>query len=110
MAVRLKGSSLMEVIISSVIMLIVFMLSMEIITKLSSRKDDNRAEMMALQTMKLLINTDLQEQIISYQWGEIEVIKEDLSTKLEKIILIATVKGKTWQLTKISERHPLYPN
>lgn len=101
MAVQLKGSSLMEVIISSVIMLIVFILSMEIITKLSSRKDDNREEMMALQTMKMLINTDLQEQIISYQWGEIEVMKEELSTKLEKITLIATVKGKTWQLKKI---------
>lgn len=110
MAVQLKGSSLMEVIISSVIMLIVFILSMEIITKLSSRKDDNREEMMALQTMKLLINTDLQEQIISYQWGEIEVIKEELSTKLEKIIIISTVKEKTWQLTKVSEKHPPCPN
>ncbi|MEG0499685.1 MAG: hypothetical protein RR550_01010 [Rikenellaceae bacterium] len=80
---------------------------MEIITKLSSHKSDNREEMMALQTMKLLINNELKEQIITYQWGEIEVIKEELSTKLETIILIATVKGRTWQLTKISESiHP----
>lgn len=110
MALQLKGSSLMEVIVSSVIMLIIFVLSMEIITKLSSRKDDNREEMMALQTMKLLINSHVQESVVTYEWGEMEVVVEKLSEKLEKITLIATVKGKTWQLTKISERHPRSPN
>lgn len=101
MAVRLRASSLMEVIVSSVVMLIVFMLSMEIVTRLSAYQEDNRDQMRVLQTMKLLINTEVKESMVTYEWGEIEVVVEKLSEKLEKITLIATVKKKTWQLTKI---------
>lgn len=106
MAVQLKGASLMELVISSVIMLIIFMLSMEIITRISTYRGDNSDEMLALQTMKILINSDVQEQIMTYEWGEIEVVKKKLSEKLEEITLIATVKGKKWRLKKIHISKP----
>lgn len=94
----------MEVIVSSLIMLIVFVLSMEIVTKLTSHKNENQEMIEAVQTIKLLINTQLEEQIITYEWGEIEVIVSDISPQLVQITLIASVKGRTCQLKKIIEK------
>lgn len=102
--VQLKASSLIEMIVSSLIMLIVFVLSMEIVMKLTSHKNENQEMIEAIQTMKLLINTELEERIITYEWGEIEVIVSDLSPQLVQVTLIATVKGKTCQLKKIVEK------
>lgn len=101
---RLKASSLMEVIVSSLIMLIVFVLSMEIVAKLASHKNENQEMIEVVQTMKLLINTQLEEQIITYECGEIEVIVSDISPQLVQITLIGSVKGKTCQLKKIIEK------
>ena len=89
---KLKASSLIEVIVSSVIMLITFTISMDILVKLATSKSDiNEVIQMEMDIREYIKRERVTEEIITYGWGEIEVVKYEINNYLTHIRYLITM-------------------
>lgn len=86
---KLKASSLIEVIVSSVIMLIAFTLSMDILVKLTTSKSDILETLqMEMDIREHIRQENTTSEITTYKWGEIKLIKNDIGNNLIHITYI----------------------
>ena len=89
---KLNASSLIEVLVSSVIMLITFVISMDILVKLTTSKSDVREILqIEMDIREYISKEDISSEITTYQWGEIEVITTDMENDLIHIKYLITM-------------------
>lgn len=83
---KVSGASLIEVIVSSIIILVSFTMAMDILTKLSTTKTDVLdALQMEMDTRSTILNNQIEVGIKIYDWGEIEVFKRVLKNNLIRV-------------------------
>lgn len=82
----LKASSLIEVIVSSVILLIAFAISMDTLVRLSTTKNDvEDIVQMEMDVRACIKKEDPDEETLTYAWGEIEITKKEIGNGLTHI-------------------------
>ena len=83
---KLKASSLIEVIVSSLIMLIAFAISMDTLVRLSSTgSNDEDIVQMEMDIRECVKRNRVKEEAITYEWGEIVITKNDIGNGLVHI-------------------------
>lgn len=82
----LKASSLIEVIVSSVILLIAFAISMDTLVRLSTTKNDVEDIVQMEMDVKACIKKEpIEDETIMYGWGEIEITLQEMENGLTHI-------------------------
>lgn len=83
---KLKASSLIEVIVSSVILLIAFAISMDTLVRLSTTQNKvDEVVQMEMDIRACLKKEHCKEETIRYEWGEIEITLQALGNGLTHI-------------------------
>lgn len=104
---ELPGSTLVEVIVSSLIMLLVFVLTMEVLSEISIHRVPVTDFIAAENAMKaeLLKHHEPGISGCAFEWGELSVMTKNYSPGLLQTDVRATLvkNGKTLSLRKISE-------
>lgn len=93
---KLKASSLIEIIVSSVIMLIAFVISMDILVKLTTSKSDIKEIIqMEMDIREYISKESIKSETVTYKWGEIEVVTTDMGEDLIHINYLITMANNS---------------
>lgn len=102
---KVKGSTLTEVIISTVIMLITLLLAITILTNISTTQQNGTEFLKAETELKRVIRNSgsRQSESLQYEWGEIDLTSQPMTNGLQLITATATItkRGKTITYKKI---------
>ncbi|MBE9488436.1 MAG: hypothetical protein IMY73_04550 [Bacteroidetes bacterium] len=83
---KLKASSLIEVIVSSIILLIVFVISMDTLMRLSITKNNiEDTVQMEMDIRECIKKEHFDEENIRYEWGEINILQKNIGNNLAHI-------------------------
>lgn len=105
----LKGSTLIEVIIASVIFMSVFAISLETVSRLTVRQDDNLALVEAGHRMEECFRDyagrDEGVYTREYEWGTVRVLLRPYREyeRLHEMVITAEMKHKKMELRHVVE-------